>query len=118
MTSYKHFWLRDEKNNPIGCVASIKVDNSVKWSYSALNPKDKWNWTSALKIAEQRLNGETPYTYKVTIPATHPEKVNVKQTIMTELLACQSERARKAAAKWMTLHLAQPPKGAHTQGEK
>lgn len=116
MTNQKHFWLRDEKNNPVGCVVSKREGKDIRWAYSAVNPKDSWNWKSGLGIALQRLDGNTPYTYKVYFP-TETAKINVKHTIMTELLSCSSEKARSSAAKWLTIHLAEP-KEQQVQGEK
>jgi len=51
----KIFYLRDDSNNPVGCVAASTEGNSLSVAYSLCNPHDRFNRQLARKIATERL---------------------------------------------------------------
>jgi hypothetical protein len=53
--STKIFYLRDDSNNPVGCVAATSQGNSLNVAYSLCSPHDRFNRQLARKIATERL---------------------------------------------------------------
>lgn len=105
--SIRFVYLRDDKKQPIACLA-VALDAETKkvaYGVSVLNPKDHFDRDVARDLAVGRLIRKTK-----TINLDHPtQEINghyITRRIMSDLLQCDHEelpaRARKAAKKWIS----------------
>jgi hypothetical protein len=97
------FYLRDENNHPVGCVASkIEKDNTgtelVKVSISIQNPKDNWNKELGRHIALERLGKEHIFYAHYAMTS-----VPIKEGIMNAIAGDKKlpSRFREAAILWL-----------------
>lgn len=111
----RFMYLRDAKQNPIGCLA-INIDRfsgKITYGLSVLNPLDKFNRVLARKIAAERL-AIKPFTaifQCLTQLSMHDISRLVMEHILhnknmtynkfAQLSLCTPTRARKAAKLWL-----------------
>lgn len=105
----RFFYLRDENNHPIGCLASEldKATDTIKYAVSVCNPIDSFNKKQAQALAAGRIAmGDC---MSITLS---PIKGFTKR-YMLELIALSPDsgyynqyphRARDAAKRWLESH--------------
>ena len=105
----RYFYLRNEKNQPIGCVAS-KLDREgekLLYHFSILHKKDQFNRTRAREIADGRLEKEPLQISFAELGTVNAHSIH--KAIMTSISANvslsengkTSSRARMAASRWL-----------------
>jgi hypothetical protein len=93
MENLRYYWLRDEKKNPVACIASRKQNGIVEFTVAAHNPIDKFNKRLGREIAVGRFTNPIHIWTVNTVD-------NVKIAILNAILQCPtltSARAVKAA---------------------
>lgn len=96
----RFFYLRDENNNPIGCLASQlnEAKDTISFAVSVCNPLDQFKKQQAKEIAAGRL----ALGQGTNVPLNVTKKGTVKRLVMT-LIAVDNpvQRAREAAQRWL-----------------
>lgn len=107
-TSIRFFYLRDNRQQPVACVA-VAFDKDLKqaaYGISVLNPKDRFDRNVARDIAVGRLI-RNPNKVNLFCPSKDITCHLITEKIMQDLLMWDSSelpaRARKAASQWLKL---------------
>lgn len=105
----RFFYLRDENNNPIGCLASQlnEAKDTISFAVSVCNPLDQFKKQQAKEIAAGRLVlGSNDW-----ILYNDSTKGKTKQCIMGVLADKEydypqkySQRVKEAAKRWLDNH--------------
>lgn len=96
----RYFYLRDEKNFPIGCIAMDLDFGTISYGLSVLNPVDKFNRRLAKTIATGRMKfNEKPTMHFGGKVSMHMVTKSVMESISRD--ATSPARARKAARNWL-----------------
>lgn len=85
------FWLRDEKNNPVACVASEVgwLTKNLRFAVATHNPADQFSWSAGRELALERLRGSTDW-----LTGSHRPK---QRLLMRLVKGRYSNRVRSAA---------------------
>ena len=101
--SHRIMFLRDSKNQPVGCVAISNIKNESRLTYqvSVLNPHDKFDRKMARHLAIGRLV-EMPI--QVHLDEAHKKTMHeITTEVMYDLAASKlPTRAKKAAQMWLS----------------
>lgn len=98
---YRVMFLRDEKTQPVGCLAiETNPDKmTVTYQMSVLHPTDRFNRKTARQLALGRMM-EDPITLKLTRVSGH----DISAAIMNDIVTyshINPSRAVKAAKAWL-----------------
>lgn len=95
----RFFYLRDENNTRVACVASRLSEDRVEFALSTWNPIDPFDKSIAKQIAEGRLKAGKIYSIEF-------QRETVKREIITTILSNTHSptRAREAAKRWLKTH--------------
>jgi hypothetical protein len=98
----RFFYLRDENNHPVGCLASNlnKSTDTIEYAVSVCNPLDQFHKKQAKELAAGRIAmGDCDSI------AVSPIKGCTKKYIMELILeGSYPQRARDAAKRWLEDH--------------
>jgi len=89
----KWFWLRDEHNNPVACVATKLGTEGIAFAVAIPNPKDRFDRTRGREIAVGRLEHGKPKMCTLETGVHPKQQVYALIAKDTNL----SQRIRKAA---------------------
>lgn len=100
----RFFYLRDENNNPIGCLASQldKAEDTVSFAVSVCNPLDQFKKQQAKELAAGRLATGKGWTF-----LSKGKEGKVKQYIMEKIADRENpypQRVRESAQRWLDNH--------------
>jgi hypothetical protein len=103
MNKVRFMFLRDEKKQPIGCLAIQINEPNIYYAWSVVNPLDKFDRARARNIATIRL-GLFAKCYGISNFITPDVSMHdVSRAVMQDLVLNKSTptRARKAAELWL-----------------
>lgn len=100
-TKFRIMFLRDSKNQPVGCVAIglTRSQKNIKYQVSVLNPIDQFDRSLARQIALGRLV-ESPFTVALTGDV---DMHQISLAVMRDLKDNDNvpARANRAARRWL-----------------
>ena len=91
----RHFWLRDERRNPVACVAIKLVDSGINYALAIPNPLDRFDKARGREIAVARVEkGRVGFIY-------NPSRL--KRSVMLAIAGEKAlpSRVRRAARGWL-----------------
>jgi hypothetical protein len=77
----RYFWLRDETNRPLACIASDKDEETLHFSLAIHNLKDKFNKQLGKSVALARLQGNGHARFTSSFPVSQ----NIKKELLTRI---------------------------------
>ncbi len=99
----RYFWLRDEKNRPVACIASEKDGMTVRLALAIHNPKDKFDKKMGRAVALARLRGNKHARFVSRINGVGVSVKNVKKELL-EILSLgrmYTETNKPSGSMWI-----------------